>query len=145
MPRISPSRNVKATESAAAQDDAAADETAAAADDTTIGGAPVDEATKLAAEPKASGPAGAHGRKDADVTLATVDDWALRPLADMYVDVAFIGTNGCTVERGLTTPDPAEAAVAPGALHLGIQRRRAAAAGPRGSGDSAADQALSAR
>ncbi len=44
-------------------------------------------------------------------TLATVDDWALRPLADLYVDVAFIGTNGCTVERGLTTPDPAEAAV----------------------------------
>lgn len=44
-------------------------------------------------------------------TLATVDDWALRPLADMYVDVAFIGTNGMSVERGLTTPDPAEAAV----------------------------------
>ena len=44
-------------------------------------------------------------------TLATVDDWALRPLADMYVDVAFIGTNGISVERGLTTPDLAEAAV----------------------------------
>jgi DeoR family fructose operon transcriptional repressor len=44
-------------------------------------------------------------------TLATVDDWALRPLAEIYVDVAFIGTNGCTVERGLTTPDPAEASV----------------------------------
>src|SRR6266508_1585619 len=44
-------------------------------------------------------------------TLATVDDWALRPLADIYVDVAFLGTNGCTVERGLTTPDPAEASV----------------------------------
>lgn len=44
-------------------------------------------------------------------TLATVDDWALRPLADLHVDVAFLGTNGCSVERGLTTPDPAEAAV----------------------------------
>jgi DeoR family fructose operon transcriptional repressor len=44
-------------------------------------------------------------------TLATVDDWAIRPLADLYVDVAFLGTNGCSVERGLTTPDPAEAAV----------------------------------
>jgi DeoR family fructose operon transcriptional repressor len=44
-------------------------------------------------------------------TMASVDDWALRPLADLYVDVAFLGTNGCTVERGLTTPDPAEAAV----------------------------------
>ncbi len=44
-------------------------------------------------------------------TLATVDDWALAPLADIYVDVAFMGTNGCSVERGLTTPDQAEAAV----------------------------------
>ncbi|MFC7531147.1 DeoR/GlpR family DNA-binding transcription regulator [Actinoplanes sp. GCM10030250] len=44
-------------------------------------------------------------------TLATVDDWALRPLAEMYVDVAFMGTNGCSVERGMTTPDPGEAAV----------------------------------
>ncbi len=44
-------------------------------------------------------------------TLATVDDWALRPLAELYVDVAFLGTNGASVERGLTTPDPAEAAV----------------------------------
>ncbi|MFD0521681.1 DeoR/GlpR family DNA-binding transcription regulator [Paractinoplanes durhamensis] len=44
-------------------------------------------------------------------TLATVDDWALRPLAEMYADVAFMGTNGCSIERGLTTPDTAEAAV----------------------------------
>jgi DeoR family fructose operon transcriptional repressor len=44
-------------------------------------------------------------------TLATVDDWALGALADLYVDVAFMGTNGCSVERGLTTPDQAEAAV----------------------------------
>ena len=44
-------------------------------------------------------------------TLATVDDWALRPLAEMCVDVAFMGANGCSVERGMTTPDPAEAAV----------------------------------
>jgi DeoR family fructose operon transcriptional repressor len=44
-------------------------------------------------------------------TLAAVDDWALRALRDTYVDVAFLGTNGISVERGLTTPDPAEAAV----------------------------------
>jgi DeoR family fructose operon transcriptional repressor len=44
-------------------------------------------------------------------TLAAVDAWALAALADTYVDVAFIGTNGISVERGLTTPDPAEAAV----------------------------------
>jgi len=44
-------------------------------------------------------------------TLAHVDDWALRQLADLKVDVAFIGTNGLSVARGLSTPDPAEAAV----------------------------------
>ncbi|GAA3114472.1 DeoR/GlpR family DNA-binding transcription regulator [Planomonospora alba] len=44
-------------------------------------------------------------------TLATVDDWALRPLADLHVDVAFMAANGCSVAKGLTTPDPAEAAI----------------------------------
>jgi DeoR family fructose operon transcriptional repressor len=44
-------------------------------------------------------------------TLATVDDWGLRPLSQIFVDVAFMATNGLSPERGLTTPDPAEAAV----------------------------------
>jgi DeoR family transcriptional regulator, fructose operon transcriptional repressor len=44
-------------------------------------------------------------------TLANVDDWALRQLAAIRVDVAFVGTNGFSVDRGLSTPDPAEAAV----------------------------------
>lgn len=44
-------------------------------------------------------------------TLAAVDSWALAALADSYVDVAFLGTNGISVERGLTTPDTTEAAV----------------------------------
>jgi DeoR family transcriptional regulator, fructose operon transcriptional repressor len=44
-------------------------------------------------------------------TLAAVDSWALAALADTYVDVAFVGTNGVSIERGLTTPDPGEAAV----------------------------------
>ncbi|MBO3746790.1 DeoR/GlpR transcriptional regulator [Streptosporangiaceae bacterium NEAU-GS5] len=44
-------------------------------------------------------------------TLATVDDWALQPLSQLHVDVAFMATNGCSVSKGLTTPDPAEAAV----------------------------------
>jgi DeoR family transcriptional regulator, fructose operon transcriptional repressor len=42
-------------------------------------------------------------------TLATVDDWALQPLRHLHVDVAFMATNGLSVEHGLTTPDPAEA------------------------------------
>jgi DeoR family transcriptional regulator, fructose operon transcriptional repressor len=44
-------------------------------------------------------------------TLADVDDWAMQQLADLRVDVAFMGTNGLTVARGLSTPNPAEAAV----------------------------------
>lgn len=44
-------------------------------------------------------------------TLATVDDWALRPLANLNVDVAFMAANGCSVSKGLMTPDPAEAAI----------------------------------
>jgi DeoR family transcriptional regulator, fructose operon transcriptional repressor len=44
-------------------------------------------------------------------TLAAVDVWAVETLRDMFVDVAVMATNGISVERGLTTPDPAEAAV----------------------------------
>lgn len=44
-------------------------------------------------------------------TLAAVGSWALRDLAEIHVDVTFLGANGITVERGATTPDLAEAAV----------------------------------
>jgi DeoR family fructose operon transcriptional repressor len=44
-------------------------------------------------------------------TLATVDDWNLQMLSQIHVDVAFMGTNGLSVECGFTTPDPAEASV----------------------------------
>lgn len=44
-------------------------------------------------------------------TLAAVDDWALGCLANVHVDVAFLGTIGFTAVHGLTTPDAAEAAV----------------------------------
>jgi DeoR family fructose operon transcriptional repressor len=44
-------------------------------------------------------------------TLATVDDWNLQMLSQIHVDVAFMGTNGMSVECGFTTPDPAEASV----------------------------------
>lgn len=43
-------------------------------------------------------------------TLAAVDDWAEHALRDLFVDVAFLGTNGLSVQRGLTTPDLEEAA-----------------------------------
>jgi DeoR family fructose operon transcriptional repressor len=44
-------------------------------------------------------------------SLACVDDWALDTLSRLRVTVAFLGTNGLSAENGLTTPDPAEAAV----------------------------------
>jgi DeoR family transcriptional regulator, fructose operon transcriptional repressor len=44
-------------------------------------------------------------------TLAAVGDWTRTQIADVFADVAFMGTNGLSVERGLTTPDLAEASV----------------------------------
>jgi DeoR family transcriptional regulator, fructose operon transcriptional repressor len=44
-------------------------------------------------------------------TLATAGGWAARMLGELNVDVAFLGTNGISIERGLTTPDPEEAAI----------------------------------
>lgn len=44
-------------------------------------------------------------------TMACVDATALAQLADLHVDVAFLGANGVSAARGLTTADPAEAAV----------------------------------
>jgi DeoR family fructose operon transcriptional repressor len=43
-------------------------------------------------------------------TLAAVGSWVTTSLQDIFVDVAFIGTNGLSPERGLTTPDQSEAA-----------------------------------
>ena len=44
-------------------------------------------------------------------TLTTVDEVALDYLRGVHLDVVFLGTNGFSIERGLTTPDSAEAAV----------------------------------
>jgi DeoR family transcriptional regulator, fructose operon transcriptional repressor len=55
-------------------------------------------------------------------TFAEVGDWAVRALAEINVDVAFLGTNGISMTRGLTTPDPAEAAVK--RLMLGCAAKR---------------------
>jgi DeoR family fructose operon transcriptional repressor len=55
-------------------------------------------------------------------TFAEVGDWTVRALAEINVDVAFLGTNGISMARGLTTPDPAEAAVK--GLMLGCAAKR---------------------
>ena len=44
-------------------------------------------------------------------TLAAVGEWTRAQVAEVFADVAFMGTNGISVERGLTTPDVAEASV----------------------------------
>lgn len=44
-------------------------------------------------------------------TLAAVGDWTKAQIGEVFADVAFMGTNGISVERGLTTPDLAEATV----------------------------------
>ena len=55
-------------------------------------------------------------------TLASVGNTALEYLRTVHVNVAFLGINGFSVERGLTTPDSAEAAVK-AALVACAQRR----------------------
>ena len=99
-------------------DEAAAtpDAAGASADETTIGGAPIDEATRLAAEPKggdAGGiPRGAAKGKDADVAIEGLDE-----LIDYFIAA---GKKGFDINRykGLgemnpdtlweTTMDPAK-------------------------------------
>ncbi len=44
-------------------------------------------------------------------TLACVDSWAVNSLKGLTADVAIIGTDGVSVERGLTTPDRNEAEI----------------------------------
>ena len=45
------------------------------------------------------------------ITQCAVGERTVATLADLRVDVAFLGTNGITAEHGFTTPDEAEAAV----------------------------------
>jgi DeoR family fructose operon transcriptional repressor len=55
-------------------------------------------------------------------TLACVDEWAVQSLRGLYADVAFVGANGITPSRGLTTPDRAEAAIK-NAMLMSARRR----------------------
>jgi DNA gyrase subunit B len=71
------------------------DEGTAGADDTTIGGGPIDEVTKLAAEPRPAADAPPatppRGRKDADVTLENLDAFV-----EFFIDA---GRKGVAVNR----------------------------------------------
>jgi DeoR/GlpR family transcriptional regulator of sugar metabolism len=55
-------------------------------------------------------------------TLGTVDHWTTNMLSSFVIDLAFIGANGISTEHGLTTPDPAVAAVKRAAIAVSRQR-----------------------
>ncbi len=66
-------------------------------------------ATALAGRPRIT----VHliGGRVRGTTLSAVDRWALKTLESVNCDVAVLGTNGFSLDRGLTTPDVAESAV----------------------------------
>ncbi|MXP23621.1 DeoR family transcriptional regulator [Gordonia sp. HNM0687] len=51
-------------------------------------------------------------------TMAVVDHWATQMLRGLVIDVAFLGTNAISLEHGLTTSDPAVAAVKSTAIEV---------------------------
>jgi DeoR family fructose operon transcriptional repressor len=55
-------------------------------------------------------------------TLATVDHWATEMLSEFVIDLAFLGANGISRTHGLTTPDPAVAAVKSAAVRASRRR-----------------------
>jgi len=40
-------------------------------------------------------------------TMGTADLWAIDMLSDMVIDLAILSASGISLDRGLTTPDPA--------------------------------------
>ncbi len=44
-------------------------------------------------------------------TMGVVDTWAVEMLERLNLDLAILGANGVSIDRGMTTPDPAVAAV----------------------------------
>jgi DeoR/GlpR family transcriptional regulator of sugar metabolism len=55
-------------------------------------------------------------------TLGVVDDWAVELLGRLTFDLAFIGSNGVSVDRGMTTPDPAVAVIKRAAMRSSVRR-----------------------
>ncbi len=55
-------------------------------------------------------------------TLGVVDHWPAEMLSKLTIDLAILGANGVTVERGMTTPDPGVAAVKAAAAQSAVRR-----------------------
>ncbi|MFI5624338.1 DeoR/GlpR family DNA-binding transcription regulator [Nocardioides sp. NPDC051685] len=66
-------------------------------------------ATRLSADPELT--VIVLGGRVRTITRGVVDQWASRMLADLVIDLAYIGANGISREQGLTTQDPSVAAV----------------------------------
>lgn len=55
-------------------------------------------------------------------TMAVADHWPTEMLSRLTIDLAILGANGVSVERGMTTPDPAVAAVKSAAAQAAVRR-----------------------
>lgn len=55
-------------------------------------------------------------------TLGTVDAWAVEMISRLNLDLAIMGSNAVTLEGGMTTPDPAVAAVKAAAVQSSARR-----------------------
>jgi DeoR/GlpR family transcriptional regulator of sugar metabolism len=55
-------------------------------------------------------------------TMGVVDQWPTQMLSGLVIDLAIIGANGITLEHGMTTPDPAVAAVKAAAVRASRRR-----------------------
>ena len=62
------------------------------------------------------------GGRVRSTTLGCVDSWAVSMVSSFTYDVTIIGANGISLEHGLTTPDPAVAAVKEAALSAARRR-----------------------
>jgi DeoR/GlpR family transcriptional regulator of sugar metabolism len=55
-------------------------------------------------------------------TLSTTDNWVIDMLGQLVLDLAILGTNGISLERGVTTPEPGVSAIK--RKVMAISRRR---------------------
>ncbi len=55
-------------------------------------------------------------------TMGVVDGWASDMLRRMNLDLAIVGANGVSTDRGMTTPDPAVAAIKSAAIQSSARR-----------------------
>jgi DeoR/GlpR family transcriptional regulator of sugar metabolism len=77
-------------------------------------------ATILAAQPGVK-PIILGGRVRAN-TLGVADAWASEMLSRLTIDLAILGANAVSIDRGMSTPDPAVAVIKRAAVEASIRR-----------------------